>query len=176
MKTYNQQNFFKHTFCEFKEIKDFDIPENAHFKSKSKSMYFYTKEGVYRKSNHWGRVANCRWKIIANTTYKNQDLIIGFAQWSDFYPINSTGKIFSIVVNYADKTAKLQPKIRNDSPLLFTFNEAQTRIKQIAILFKETKWAKHFEEDIETTRFKIITAFISTNKTLPQIKREINIS
>jgi hypothetical protein len=46
------------------------------------------------------------------------------------------------------------------------------KIKQISILFKETKWANYFEDDIDITRYKVITEFINTNKTLQQIKRE----
>ena len=57
-------NFFKHTYCQF-EYKELSVlqEENIHFKSKSGSSYVYTEKGVYRYSNHWGRVANCRWKL-----------------------------------------------------------------------------------------------------------------
>jgi len=134
-------------------------------------MYFYTKEGVYRKSNHWGRVANCRWKLIANDNYKNQQIVIGFAKWTDFYPINSSEKIFFIDVDFQKKTANIQPKKEEKNNFLFTLNEAQKKIKQIAILFKETKWADYFESDIDTLRYKIITEFINSNKTLQEIKR-----
>ena len=99
MKTYNSTNFFKHTFCEFQQVDDFTFLEKTNYKSKSESSYFYTDEGVYRKSNHWGRVANCRWKLISNENYKNQQIVIGFAKWIDFYPINSSEKIFFIDVN-----------------------------------------------------------------------------
>ncbi|WP_435683780.1 hypothetical protein [Polaribacter sp.] len=174
MKQYNRTNFFKHTFCEFKQIENFEFPEDINYKSKSESMYFYTKEGVYRKSNHWGRVANCRWKLIANEDYKNQQTVIGFAKWKYFYPINSTEKIFFIAVNFNKKTAIIQPKKENETNNpLFTLTEAQQKIKQISILFKETKWANYFEDDIDITRYKVITEFINTNKTLQQIKREL---
>ncbi|MGJ8759863.1 MAG: hypothetical protein ACSHXA_04930 [Polaribacter sp.] len=174
LKQYNRTNFFKHTFCEFKQIENFEFPEDINYKSKSESMYFYTKEGVYRKSNHWGRVANCRWKLIANEDYKNQQTVIGFAKWKYFYPINSTEKIFFIAVNFNKKTAIIQPKKENETNNpLFTLTEAQQKIKQISILFKETKWANYFEDDIDITRYKVITEFINTNKTLQQIKREL---
>ena len=174
LKQYNKTNFFKHTFCEFKQIENFEFPEDTNYKSKSESMYFYTKEGVYRKSNHWGRVANCRWKLIANENYKNQQTVIGFSKWSDFYPINSIEKIFFIAVNFNKKTAIIQPKKENETNNpLFTLTEAQQKIKQISILFKETKWANYFEDDIDITRYKVITEFINTNKTLQQIKREL---
>ena len=171
MKTYNKTNFFKHTFCEFNQVDNFQFPENTNYKSKSESMYFYTDEGVYRKSNHWGRVANCRWKLLANEDYKNQQIVIGFAKWTDFYPINSTEKVFLIDVNFEEKTARIQPKETGANNLLFTLNEAQQKIKQISILFKETKWANYFEDDIDTIRFKVITEFISSKKSLPEIKR-----
>ena len=173
MKTYHQHNFFKHTFCEFTQIDDFDFPENTNYKSKSDSLYYYTKEGVYRKSNHWGRVANCRWKLLANENYKNQQIVIGFASWSSFYPINSSEKNFFIAVNYKTKTAFIQPKEKNSSTFLFSFTEAQKRIKQITNLFADNKWANYFDDDIDVLRFNIISEFISTNKTIAEIKRNL---
>lgn len=173
MKIYNQTNFFKHTFCEFHQVDNFDFPENTNYKSKSESTYFYTEEGVYRKSNHWGRVANCRWKLIASNTYKNQNTVIGFAKWSDFAPINSTEKLFFIEVNFDEKSAKLQPKKENSTNYLFTFSEAQKRIKQIQHLFKDDKWSNYFNLEITELQFKIISKFINSDKSLQEIKREL---
>ncbi len=170
MKTYNQTNFFKHTFCEFTQVDDFQIPENTYYKSKSESMYFYTDEGVYRKSNHWGRVANCRWKLISNENYKNQQIVVGFAKWSDFYPINSSEKLFFIDVNFDKKLAKIQVKKTTERKYTFMFSEAQKRVKKINYLLTEYKWANHFNIDIETLRVQIISEFINTNKDLQQIK------
>ncbi len=133
-------------------------------------MYFYTDEGVYRKSNHWGRVANCRWKLISDNNYKNQQIVIGFANWTDFYPINSTEKNFYILVDFEGKTVKIQPKKESTTKYLFSFSEAQKRVKQITHLFKDNKWANYFEEEIEILRQKVISEFTSTNKTLQQIK------
>lgn len=172
LKIYNQTNFFKHTFCEFQQVNNFEFPENTNYKSKSESVYFYTDEGVYRKSNHWGRVANCRWKFnngACSIAYKNQLIVTGFAKWSDFYPINSTEKIFSIDINFEEKTAKIQPK--KGKNISFSFSEAQKKIKKITHLFKDDKWAKYFDLEIEELQFKIITEFINSNKTLEEIKR-----
>lgn len=171
MKTYNQTNFFKHTFCEFQQVDNFDFPENENYKSKSDSAYFYTDKGVYRKSNHWGRVANCRWKLIANANYKNQQIVIGFAKWTDFYPINSSEKIFFIEVDFKQETAKIQSKKGNSTAYLYRFSEAQQKLKQINHLFKDDKWAKYFDLEIEELRFKIISYFINSDKTLQEIKR-----
>jgi hypothetical protein len=174
LKTYNQNNFFKHTFCEFHQVDNFTFPENTHYKSKSKSSYFYTDEGVYRKSNHWGRVANCRWKIIADEHYKNQQVVIGFAKWTHFYPMNSSGKIFYIEVDFKLKTAKLQPKINNSSQYLFTFYETLKRIKQINHLLNDDKWAKYFDLEKDELLVKVISKFINSNHLIHVIKREFN--
>lgn len=170
LKTYNQTNFFKHTFCEFKLIDNFEFPENTNYKSKSESAYFYTDKGVYRKSNHWGRVANCRWKITANENYKNQQIVIGFANWSDFCPINSSEKLFFIAINFDKKTAKIQQDTKNSTNHLFTFSEAQNRIKQSTHLLNEDKWINYFEGNIKDIKIKIISDFINSNRTLQEIK------
>lgn len=174
LKTYTSTNFFKHTFCEFTQIEDFEFPKNTNYKSKSESMYFYTDEGVYRKSNHWGRVANCRWKLLTNDNYKNQNIVIGFAKWADFYPIKSTQKIFFIEVDFKNKSVKLQSKKENSVNYLYTFSEAQKRIKQINHLFKDDKWAKYFDTNIDDLYFEVITTFINSDKTLQEIKHNLN--
>jgi hypothetical protein len=152
-------------------VDTFEFPEETNYKSKSESMYFYTAEGVYRKSNHWGRVANCRWKIAANETYKNQQIIIGFAKWINFYPINATEKIFFIAVNFEEKTATLQAKGVDSAKYLFTFSGAQKRIKEITQVFKEDAWAKYFDTNIKELRFNIISECIRSDKALQEIKR-----
>lgn len=176
MKTYNQTNFFKHTFCEFQQVDTFEFPENTNYKSKSESEYFYTDKGVYRKSNHWGRVANCRWKIISSkgacSLVKNQQIVIGFAKWSNFYPINSSEKIFYIEVNFEEKKTQLKPNKEKNIASLFTFSEAQKKIKQINHLLNDDKWAKYFDLEIAELRFKTITKFINSNKTLQEIKSQ----
>lgn len=172
LKTYNPTNFFKHTFCEFLQIDDFEFPKNTNYKSKSDSYYFYTDEGVYRKSNHWGRVANCRWKLISKNGYKNQKIVIGFAKWTDFYPINTVEKLFFIDVNFKKKTAKIQPKKENNNSFLFTYSEAKKRIQQINYLFKNDKWANYFDIRKEELLYNVISKFINSNKILQEIKRK----
>ena len=152
------------------QVDDFDFPKNTNYKSKSDSYYFYTEEGVYRKSNHWGRVANCRWKLISNENYKNQKTVIGFAKWSDFYPINSSEKIFSIKVDFELKTARIQVNQETKGIQNFTFTDAQKKVKQIHHLFKNNQWADYFEEEIENLRKKIINDLIASKKTLSEIK------
>ena len=73
MKIYHSKNFHKHTFCLWTEVSqtDFDL-QKPQFISKSGSEYYFTEKGVYRISNHWGRAANCRWRLITDSEYKNQ--------------------------------------------------------------------------------------------------------
>ena len=56
---------FKNTFCVFdeKEINEIENLELS-FKSASGSSYFYTEMGMYRLSNHWGKLANSKWRLI----------------------------------------------------------------------------------------------------------------
>ena len=167
---YHKNTFFKHTYCEFMQIEDVILPEKTHFKSKHNSLYHFTKEGVYRKSNHWGKVATCRWKLIPNTTYKNQQTVSGFAKWEDFYPLNETEKIFYILVNFETKKATIKAKQAKETAFLFTLSGAQKKEKQIKKLFKEDKWALYFNQSIEELRIKIISELINSDVTLQQIK------
>ena len=176
MKTYTKHNFFKHTYCEFQEVSENLFKENpAHYKSKSDSMYHYTPKGVYRYADHWGRVANCRWKLIANENYKTQQFHLGFAKWLDFCPLNNTDKLFFIEVDFTSKKVNFKHKQLSEatSKQLFTALEAQKRIGQIRKLFEEDKWAKYYDIAIDVLRKKIIKELIDTTKTLQQIKREM---
>ncbi|RKF03285.1 hypothetical protein C8N26_2277 [Tenacibaculum lutimaris] len=173
---YHKFNFYRSTYCEF-EMQNIDFFEEmkAHFQSKSGSYYYYTEEGVFRYSNHWGRVANCRWKIQGIDHYKNQQYYVGYANWSSFYPLNSTDKVFYIEVNYQERKASIK-RIRTkegSKEFLMTSEFAHQRLKQIQTLFKEYKWARYYEEDIDVLRKIIIDKLITTNKTLQQIKLEL---
>lgn len=173
---FHKFNFFRYTYCEFESQSiDFFKDKSAHYQSKSGSLYFYTDAGVFRYSNHWGRVANCRWKIKGNETYKSQNYYVGFAKWNDFYPLNNTDKVFYLEVDFLLKQAKvkrLKNKVKKEV-FLMTSTLAHQRLKQIQTLFNEYKWAKYFEEDIEVLRKILITNLINTNKPIQQLKREL---
>jgi len=144
----------------------------AHYKSSSDSMYHYTPEGVYRYSDHWGRVANCRWKLLANDNYKTQISHLGFAKWTDFYSINDTEKLFYLQVDFELKKVSFKHKgtANTADMFLFTSQEAQKRQKQIRVLLKEERWATYYEQHIDDLREDIISELISTNKTLKELK------
>tara|TARA_R110002073_G_scaffold53840_4_gene138841 strand:- start:49401 stop:50012 length:612 start_codon:yes stop_codon:yes gene_type:complete len=171
LKKYNSSNFFKHTFCIFNRVDDQFFKENTiHFKSKSESRYSYTEEGIYRYSNHWGRVANCRWKLNSDEKLKNQLYYLGFAKWTDFYPMDENKKLFSISVDFVSKSVNFHHQQEKEDAFLFLLSDAQNRVKQIRQLFKEEKWARYFNTDIEKLRKSIVTELISSDKSLQEIK------
>lgn len=171
---FDKHNFFRYTYCEFKmQDIDFFKEKVAHFQSKSGSYYFYTDKGVFRYSNHWGRVANCRWKLIANENYKNQQYHLGFAKWTDFFHLNDNDKLFYILVDFELKKVNFQHignSNKNDQ-ILFTALEAQKRVKLIRKLFSEDKWARYYNTELDILRKEIITDYISTSKSLTAIKQ-----
>jgi len=173
---YHKFNFYRSTYCEFEmqNINFFDDMK-AHFQSKSGSYYYYTEDGVFRYSNHWGRVANCRWKIQGIDNYKNQQYYVGYANWSSFYPLNSIDKVFYLEVDYTKAKAsikRVEEGLENNH-FLMNSELVHQRLKQVQTLFKEYKWARYYEEDIDVLRKKIINKLVTTNKTLQQIKLEL---
>ena len=170
MKTYNQTNFFKYTFCEFQEVNNFEITDKNFFKSKSNSLYYFTKNGVYRKSNHWGRVGSCRWRLTSNSSYKNQQSVTAFARWKEFYHLNENEKLFYIEVNFETEKVKIKVSYTDKTLFLFSLSNALKKEKQIKDLFKEVKWAKYYGQTPEELKYKIIMKLINSNLSLQQIK------
>ena len=179
MKKYNSKNFHKHTFCLWKEVSqtDFEL-QQPQFKSKSGSEYFFTEEGVYRISNHWGRAANCRWKLLPLAEYKNQNTKIGFARWTDFYPNDEAANIFFIQVDFEQKTIDFFHKdmpFYDGKAVLRNASETAKTIKTIKQILNEEDWAKYLEyEDLEGLRRGVIEKFMNSNLSLNEIKREYN--
>lgn len=176
MKTYHHSNYFKHTYCEFEQVgDDFFSNNKPHFTSKSGSNYFYTEEGVYRYSNHWGRVANCRWKISGIEDYKNQNYYVGYSNWLNFYPLNNFEKAFYIEQDPKNDIPKIY-RIKEGSSstsYLMTLEFAQKRLKQIKTLFKNYKWAMYYNESFDIVRSKLVAKLINSDKPLQELKQQL---
>ncbi|HPJ11647.1 MAG TPA: hypothetical protein PLS51_13520, partial [Flavobacterium sp.] len=175
MKTYNRYNFHKHTFCIFKEV-PLRETENREpdFKSKSGSAYYFTQTGVYRLSNHWSRVANCRWRLEGNP----QNLArtkLGFALWSAFHQDNETDKLYFITVDFANHSVDYEHKENalNGNAILRTAADTAKIVKQIRSLLQTDSWAKYKEGKIEDLRKAIVERLITTNLPLAEIKRNL---
>ena len=171
-------NSFKNTFCVFNEVLSEAIEGlKIQFESKAGSIYYYTEAGMYRVSNHWGRLANSKWRLIAMEPETFSKTKIGFAAWSEFYPDNAEEKLYYIEADYDKNTVIYQHKKNpnyDKKAILRTSFETTKRIKQIRNLQQLTSWAKHFDYDnLADLRKQIIEKLIFTDKTLEEIKREI---
>ena len=176
-------NSFKITFCVFQEVLS-DKIENLkiQYESKSGSKYFYTEKGMYRLSNHWGRLASSKWRLEPMEsdcfeTRNDSKFKIGFASWNEFYPDNADEELYYLEANYVSRTVNYQhrnnPKYDNKAIVRTSF-ETVKKIKQIRNLFNLTSWAKYYDyDDIDNLRKTIIEQLIDTNKTLDEIKREL---
>ncbi len=154
--------------------KTFFKEKSPHYKSKSGSLYLYSEKGVYRYSNHWGRVANCRWKIKGIEDYKNQNYYVGYAEWSNFHPLNSSEKIFYIEVANNDEAKLFNIKdTPSNEPFLMTLDFAFKRLKQLKILYKDYKWATYYNENVYLARNILTEKLISSDKTLQELKQSL---
>lgn len=172
---YTKYNFFKNTFCNFKEVSnDVILRLKLNYRSKSGSDYYFTENGVYRVSNHWGRAANCRWRLLSNKKKVNQYKRIGYANWTDFYPNNETEKLFYVAVNWENKTVTFQHKNNpnfKEKYYLRTAKEVAKVVKDCKTILESDTWAKYMNcTDLEKTREEIINELICTNKTLIEVK------
>lgn len=174
---YNKYNFFRHTFCIFQEVEAKQIQDyKINYISKSGSKYIFNKVGVYRISNHWGRASNCRWRLNSLNEFANQQYLIGFAHWKDFYLNDETSKLFFIS---ADIPSKLVTFYHKNSTLYdgkaIVRNGLQTAkaIQNIKIILNETTWSKYLKfEDFEVLQNEIIRQLIYSNKSFLEIKRQ----
>lgn len=179
-KRYNKTNFHKHTFCEYKEEFIDEISNlTIHHRSRSGSSYSFNEVGVYRISNHWGRAANCRWRLISKSTSKinNNQLRIGFAKWIDFYPNNEVEKLFYIEVDFETNTVIFHHK---DSPnykgnlVLRNAKETAKVIRQIKDIFESNSWVNYYNiENVASARKKIIQYLVKTDLSLAEVKKKM---
>ena len=169
---------FKNTFCVFNEM---DIKEIENlmlsYKSESGSSYFYTEMGMFRLSNHWGKLANSKWRLIAMKPETTTKTKLGFANWSDFYPDNNQDLLYYLEADFENNAINYQHKnnpIYDKKAILRTALATTKRIKQARNILLLTNWAKHFEyQNLNELRFKIINELIFSNKTLEEIKKNI---
>ncbi|MEB3800381.1 hypothetical protein INQ45_04605 [Flavobacterium columnare] len=174
-KYYPKINSLKKTFCVFTEVPHSSVScLTPDFISKSGSKYFYIEKGIYRLSNHWGRFANSKWRLI-DQELEPSKYKLGFATWDSFFPDNEIEKLYYIdwdlirnEIHYLHK----QTKDYNGCAILRTSKETQKRLKNARNILNLTNWAKYFDDDITILREKIIHDLIYTELTLDEIKKK----
>lgn len=163
----------KNTFCIFTEVLHQELLfKKPDFISKSKSQYFFSEIGVYRQSDHWGRTANSKWRLIPFDD-ENRKLKTGFAPWSNFHKDNYQDKLYFIEADFSKNGVYFNHKnnIDTDSKaILRTSTETTKIIRQIRNLMQNDGWTKYFtQEDIKK---KIITDLINSEQSLVNIKNK----
>ena len=178
MKVYSKNNFHKHTFCIFNEVSEAEIAVlKLNFSSKSGSCYFFTEKGVYRKSNHWGRAANCKWRLQSSNATNHSRTKVGYAAWDAFHSINETDKLYYIEVNLLEKTVQYNHKNTAQETNLYLRNASETakRVKEIRSLFENDRKLTYWEQShgFEELKQKVIDFLIQTDLNLLEIKKII---
>lgn len=179
-KIYSNHNFHKHTFCIWKEVLLSEINDlKISYKSQSGSQYIFTTEGLYRISNHWGRVANCHWRLIPLAQFKSQHNIVGFANWIDFYSNDDTSKLFFVKVDLDTKVLGQEVNFYHKQSLdgkekivLRNAKETAKTIRTIKQVLTETDWSKHLKfDDLEQLRKEIVSELVSSEKSFLEVKK-----
>lgn len=171
MKPYHKHNFFKNTFCIFKEISD--VPKlKPDYISKNNSAYYFTPEGVYRKSNHWGRVANCRWKLDTEN-YHCQKSIIAFAKWTDFSPNDEQKALYSIQKIKNEYRIVHKYSIENNEQIIFrNAKECAKVVKQLKEIQNIPRWFTYYHASNNELIDFFEKGLLHSNQTLQNLKQE----
>lgn len=169
---YTRFNFFKYTFAIFTKVlqpKNFIKP---HYISKHGSQYFFTDEGVYRFSNHWGRVGNCRWRLDG-IDFKQQTAFWGFCSWDKFFKNNDTEALFYVEQINENQFTYNHVKNRNNGlTVIRSASETAKIIKKLNEICSETSWAKHLVySDFKEVQSFFVNELISSKKSFNEIKR-----
>lgn len=170
---YNRFNFHKNTFAVFKKTEQPNGFVKLHYISKHGSQYFFTEDGVYRYSNHWGRVGNCRWRL-ENIDYKQQTNYRGFCRWEHFYENREGIPLFFIEqTDDGSYCCNHKSNANGKEVVLRTAADAAKILKKIKELTSETSWAKYLKyDDLEELKKYFITELIHSSKNFNQIRKE----
>jgi hypothetical protein len=177
VKLYNRTNFHRHTFCLFQEVSDHEIQALVlNYRSKSGSEYYFTPAGVYRKSNHWGRAANCKWRLNPKEITAANRTKIGFADWASFYPDNEHDQLYFIQYNPISKQANYFHKdqgISIHNALVRTASETIKTLKIIRGLVDKPAWMDYIPNQNKQMLLQFVCEQLcTTSKSLLQIKAE----
>lgn len=167
-KSYNKHNYYRNTYAVYQEVNPDDLGFTSwHYTSKSGSSYYYTKEGVYRKSNHWGRAAKCRWILDkGDSIYVSKGReYIGYVTWSGFYENSESLKSYFVKVDLENKTVSYDHKSRDfsNNSVYRSAKDTKKIIQKVKRLLYSDSWSKYYDfEDIELLREQLIRKIIES--------------
>lgn len=170
---YRNKSLMKNTFCIFNEVDSKIITaKKSDYTSASKSQYFFTEDGVFRYSDHWGRTANSKWRLVPMDE-KNRKFKTGFALWTDFHKDNDFNKLYFIEVDFELNAVYFNHKNNlktSNKAILRTTSETTKIIRQIRNLLQNDAWTKYFyQKDIKQ---RIVMDLIHSDETLVNIKQK----
>ncbi len=177
VKKFNRSNFHTRTFCIWKEVDYLEISGlKINYKSKSGSQYIFTKEGIYRISNHWGRVADCHWRLIPIGLFKNQNTTVAYANWVDFHTYDDNAKLFFIRFDISKAEVNFYHKdmvLLNEKVVFRDAKETAKTIKIIKEIQHDILWAKYLKfESICDLRQDIIHQLVTTSESFISLKKK----
>jgi len=150
----------KNTFCIFEEC-DLELIPKAlpDYSSDSGSNYFYTNEGVFRESDHWGKAGNSKWRLLPLEKYNNlpnRRKKLGFAKWTSFHSDNTVEKLYFIELNFKNKEVYFNHKNNlEENQIVILRNSLETAkvIKKIRHYYKSNSKFKHFESEVQIENY-----------------------
>ena len=131
---------------------------------------------MFRLSNHWGRLANSKWRLIPLDNTSISKFKLGFAKFDSFFHDNDVDAIYYLEYNSVDKSINYNHKKNPDfdcKAILRTTLETRKRIKQARNILNLSSWAKYYLTDMDNLRLQVLNELIYTNKTLDEIKKFI---
>lgn len=138
---FNRSNFHKRTFCIFRET---ELPgRKPDFVSKSGSSYWFDNSGVYRSSNHWGRAANCKWRLVSASGKASRQKT-GYAEWGCFAPDNDHEKLYFLKPDGSGVKYFHKDVSGHSGELLRTSADTMRRIRKIREYLKENEVSQEF--------------------------------
>ncbi len=178
-KIYTRYNFFNKTYCVFRGASLREIARRKpNYRSESGSTYYYTKHGVYRMSNHWGRAAKCQWRLVSDFPAEIDDLRLGYADWVDFREnLDPDVDAYYISVDFDSNKVSYMHKDNpnyDQTAVLRSADATRKLIKQIKNLLETHKWAKYYDyDDLDEFRQEVVTRLINSNISLNELRREL---
>ncbi len=172
--SYNRHNFHKNTFCVFREVPVAEIAnQTPGYKSKSGSSYYFSPDGVYRLSDHWGRAARCKWRLEP-MPQPARGKRLGFAHWSSFHRDNETEKLYYIEWSGSGVTFRHLDEKDYNGQLVRTASQTMRRIRQVRDLLADDSWMRYYPmHDAAALQQSVVGAMIASDEPLARIKASV---